>query len=267
MTSLAFYQIDAFTSRLFHGNPAGVVPLTAPLDDATLQAIAAEVNLAETAFLSPRGDAHRIRWFTPVREVGLCGHATLAAAFVVLEHLDPGAETVSFESRSGPLTVARDGERLCLDFPASPLERVAEPPGALLEGLATLPVEVWIDDAVSNYLAVYDAEDAVRELSPDLGVLEELDPYGVAVTAPGGEADCVSRYFAPSYGIPEDPVTGSAHCAIVPYWARRLGRPRIHAVQASSRGGELWCEDRGGRVSLSGHAVPFLEGRINVPQG
>jgi PhzF family phenazine biosynthesis protein len=261
---LDLYQVDAFARSVFAGNPAAVVPLAAWLDDATLQAIAAENALSETAYLVPRPDgAYDLRWFTPRHEVDLCGHATLASASVVLETLQPTLDEVAFHTRSGMLVVRRDGERFVMDLPAAATTVVAEPPGALLDALGVRPLEVRA--GADKFLAVFADERTVVGLRPDMPLLESLHPRGVIATAPGDDVDFVSRYFAPSYGIPEDPVTGSAHCLLVPYWHERLKRTRLRARQVSARGGELACEYRGARVHLAGHAVRYLEGVIHLP--
>jgi PhzF family phenazine biosynthesis protein len=257
---LPLYHVDAFASRVFSGNPAGVVPLASWPDDATLQSIAAENNLSETAFFKGTAGRYDIRWFTPTTEVDLCGHATLASAFVLMTRLSPELGAVEFSSRSGPLRVTREGELFALDFPARPA-RPVDLTGALQAALGARPIEVW---AARDLMAVYESEDVVRSLKPDLPMLSAYDTFAVLVTAPGKEADFVSRFFAPRQGIPEDPVTGSAHCTLVPYWARRLGRPKLHALQVSARGGELFCEERGERVSIGGRAVLYLEGTIEV---
>lgn len=257
---IPIYQVDAFTSRVFHGNPAAVCPLPAWLPDATLQGIALENNLSETAFLVGQGAAPEIRWMTPTQEVDLCGHATLASAFVIFERLEPGLERVVFSSRSGPLPVARRGELLVLDFPARPPRRIEPPPG-LAEALGRPPLEVW---AARDLMAVYAGEDEVRGLRPDMERLAAVDAFAVIATAPGREADFVSRFFGPRVGVPEDPVTGSAHCTLVPYWAERLDRNALAAQQVSPRGGELTCELRGDRVSIGGRAVLYLEGTIEL---
>lgn len=257
---LSMYQVDAFAGRAFEGNPAAVVPLEGWLDDALMQSIAMENNLSETAFFVPAEAGYHIRWFTPVAEVDLCGHATLASAFVVLELLDPSLERVTFASRSGPLTVSRRGGLLAMDLPSQPPAPRAAPPG-LARGLGKEPAEVL---ASRDYLAVYPREEDVRSLQPDMGELRKLGLRGVIVTAPGEEADFVSRFFAPSLGVDEDPVTGSAHCALAPYWAARLGRSELRALQLSRRGGEVFCEDRGERVVILGRAVLYLEGTIRV---
>jgi PhzF family phenazine biosynthesis protein len=258
---IPLYQIDAFAGEVFRGNPAAVCPLEAWLPDETLQAIAAENNLSETAFLVAGGEDYHLRWFTPVTEVKLCGHATLASAFVVFHYLRPGSAAVTFQSLSGPLAVTREGELLTMDFPAwEPVP--CEAPEALAAGLGRAPAEVL---GTRDWLAVYESEEAVRTLRPDTERLRGLDRLGVIVTAPGSRSDFVSRFFAPGAGIPEDPVTGSAHCTLAPYWGKRLRKQRLHALQVSARGGELFCELRGERVAISGRAARYLEGTIFVP--
>jgi PhzF family phenazine biosynthesis protein len=264
MQQLQLFQVDAFTDNTFHGNPAAVCPLENWLDDATMQAIAQENHLAETAFFVPSDHGFHIRWFTPNLEVPLCGHATLASAFVIFTELDPGRISVRFNSKSGPLQVMRNGSLLTMDFPAFHLTPCLRPPSGLLKGLKIQPQEVFSVDADPNYYAIFKTEDDVHAIEPDFSLLEQLHPYGVIVTAPGKLSDCVSRYFAPSYGIPEDPVTGSIHSALVPYWANRFNKSRIHAYQASQRGGELYCEDQGGRVSIGGYAVKYFSGTIYI---
>lgn len=255
---IPLYQVDAFTDRLFGGNPAAVCALTAWLPDNVLQQIAAENNLAETAFLVPGGDGYHLRWFTPTMEVDLCGHATLAAAWVVFRWLAPRRTSVPFATRSGMLTVDQQGDKLVLDFPARP-PSPCTPPAALLKGLQRPPRAVFRS---RDYLAVYDNEEEVRALAVDMSHLARLDSLGVIVTAPGRQVDFVSRFFAPQAGIPEDPVTGSAHCTLAPYWVQRLGRHDLHARQLSPRGGELWCRLVGQRVLIAGRAVPYLKGSI-----
>lgn len=257
---IPLYQIDAFASRAFAGNPAAVCPLDGWPEDGLLQAIAQENNLSETAFFVPEGDGFRIRWFTPVTEVDLCGHATLAAAFVIFNTQPGRSGEVVFESHSGLLRVRRDGEWLVLDFPAEAVQPCATP-AALLDGLGVAPLMVL---AGTDYLVLLADEVAVRALRPDMRHLERLDRRGVIVTAPGREADFVSRFFAPRCGIDEDPVTGSAHCVLTPFWAGRLGRQRLRAQQLSRRGGELWCELRGERVAIAGQAVQYLVGQITL---
>jgi len=257
------FHVDAFTNRPFAGNPAAVCPLEAWLDDTTLLSVAAENNLSETAFFVPRGDAYELRWFTPRCEVKLCGHATLGSAFVILQFLAKGQETVRFETRfSGSLSVSCDGNALAMNFPALPPWKCANPPNELFEGLKKTPEAILqIED---NYFVVYPHEEDVKNVRPDFSLLEKLHPAGVAITAPGNSSDFVSRYFAPSYGIPEDPVTGSTHCSLAPYWAGRLGKEKLHARQVSERGGELWCELRKDRVTLKGHAVLTLRGELLI---
>lgn len=257
---LTQYQVDAFSPTIFSGNPAAVVPLTDWLPDTLLQAIAAENNLSETAFFAPEGDAWRLRWFTPVAEVDLCGHATLASAHVLFHHLGITAERIRFHTRSGELTVRRDGDLLEMDFPARP-STPCTPPDDLLRGLIHPPQEVLASD---DYIAIYASEAEIRALRPDLAALARLDRRGVIVTAPGDTTDFVSRFFGPKLGIPEDPVTGSAHCELMPYWAQRLGRDRLRAVQCSARGGELDCTLVGERVRLAGQACTFMVGQIFV---
>jgi len=268
---LPFYQIDAFTSSVFSGNPAGVCLLDSWLDDSPLLAIAAENNLSETAFLVRGQAGYELRWFTPKTEVDLCGHATLATAFVVFTYLDPGNNTVRFETTSGVLTVRREGDLLAMDFP-SRIAVSCPVPDELIRGLGIEPREVLL---ARDYLAVYDSEEQIKSLQPDMLELSRLDCLGVIVTAPGSECDFVSRFFAPRVGIPEDPVTGSSHCTLIPYWAERTGKSELHARQLSERGGELFCIDLnnrdhldrdlgGGRVSIAGRAVTYLEGTIIV---
>lgn len=261
MSSLPMYQVDAFADRLFAGNPAAICPLDQWLPDATMQSIAAENNLAETAFFVREGESYRLRWFTPAIEVDLCGHATLASAHVIMTRLRPELDSVSFQSRGGELIVRRDGDLYALDFPARPPQHCQVHP-RLIEALGTVPLEVL---AARDYLVVYQNEEQVRTLQPNIELLSIMDRFAVIVTAPGGrDADFVSRFFAPAQGVPEDPVTGSAHCTLIPYWAKRLGKDKLHARQVSRRGGELFCENRGERVSIAGKAVLYLEGSIRI---
>jgi PhzF family phenazine biosynthesis protein len=257
---IPYYQVDAFAERLFQGNPAGVCPLDAWLPDEIMQAIAAENNLSETAFFVPRGAEYELRWYTPTMEVDLCGHATLASAFVIFNRLGGADDLVRFHSRSGPLQVSRDGELLSLDFPARPAEPRADL-GDVAGALGAPPQEVL---AAASALAVFAGEAEVRGLAPDMGRLMTLECDGVIATAPGEDCDFVSRYFAPRAGIPEDPVTGSAHCTLTPYWSERLGKKRLTARQISARGGELRCEDLGARTRVSGRAVIYFEGVLSI---
>ena len=254
------YQVDAFTTRVFGGNPAAVCPLDSWINDELLQSIAAENNLSETAFFVRTKAGFKLRWFTPVAEVALCGHATLATAHVIFEHLGYQETAIHFETLSGFLTVARKGPSLIMDFPSTPPLSCAAPE-ALLAGLGRPPEEVL---AADDYFVVFDSEDTVRALEPDFVQLSALDLRGVIVTAPGKEVDFVSRFFAPKFGIPEDPVTGSAHCALTPYWSAKLDKKILDARQISKRGGDIQCELNANRVGLEGHAVTFMEADIFI---
>ena len=265
MSRLRLYQVDAFTGRLFAGNAAAVVPLVSWLDDDLLQAIAAENNLAETAFFVPTDDAYHLRWFTPEVEVKLCGHATLATAHVLFTVLEPQRNELRFETLSGALLVRKRADRrLELDFPTWRLERLGEIPAGLTEGLGRAPEEVLITTTHDNLFAVFGGEAEVGALAPDMRRLATLHPAGVIATAPSTRADCVCRYFAPSYGIDEDSGTGSIQCALVPYWSDRLDKPAIHTLQVSRRGAELFGERRGDRIAIAGQAVTYLEGWIDI---
>ena len=256
------FHIDAFTTRPFAGNPAAVMLMNRFPEDTVLQEIAAENNLSETAFLVPEGGDYRLRWFTPTTEVPLCGHATLASAAVVMERLEPGRGTVVFHSASGPLTVNRTETGYVMDFPIRTSEQISTPP-ALAEALRIDPIEVFANEF--NYLALLGSGQVLRALSPDMAALSHLDRSGVIVTAPAErEYDFVSRYFAPAKGIPEDPVTGAAHCMLAPYWAKRLGKTVFRAFQASRRGGEIICRLVGDRVKLEGACVFYLEGQVEI---
>lgn len=257
---IPLYQVDAFTSTTFGGNPAAVCPLPAWIDDAKMQAIAAENNLAETAFFAPRGRDYDIRWFTPAHEIDLCGHATLASAYVIFNRLEPGRDRVSFGSKSGPLRVTASDGRLTLDFPSLP-PRPCAPPAGLAQALGAVP-DATLEAAA--LLAVFASERDVRALEPDFRLVAAAHHHGVIVTGPGTDADFVSRFFVPNYGIDEDPATGSAHCTLTPYWAQRLGKTALRARQVSARGGEFWCELAGDRVLISGQVAPYLEGTIEV---
>lgn len=255
---LSLFQIDAFTNSVFSGNPAAVCPLDAWLSDQQMQAIAAENNLSETAFFVPKGDGFGLRWFTPTCEVDLCGHATLATGHLLLNRLEPKRSAVTFETRSGRLTVTRENDRLVMDFPAKPAAET-EPDAGLVAAVGGAPEKVL---AADNYLMVYASAAEVRGLRPRMADLVAFGPRGVIATAPGEDCDFVSRFFAPAHGIPEDPVTGSAHCTLIPYWSARLGKADLHARQISRRGGELFCHDEGARVRIAGRAVLYLEGTI-----
>ena len=260
MMRLPIYQIDAFTSRVFGGNPAAIVPLDKWLPAETMLAIAAENNLSETAFFVPEGEGFGLRWFTPTVEMDLCGHATLASAHLVFDKLKPGMKAVRFNTRSGVLEVQKSGDLLTMDFPSRAPEKLA-PSAAVNDALGKAPLELW---GARDYLAVYASEDDVRALKPHGDKTAALDRHAVIATAPGKDCDFVSRFFAPAMGVYEDPVTGSAHCTLIPYWAKRLGKAKLSARQVSARGGELVCEDRGTRVTIAGKAALYLEGSIQV---
>jgi PhzF family phenazine biosynthesis protein len=256
------FQVDAFTTHRFRGNPAAVMLLDEFLPEAMLQTIAAENNLSETAFLVRDGEDYRIRWFTPALEVPLCGHATLASAAVIMERLEPNRCRVVFHSASGPLTVVREEARYVMNFPARPAQSIPTPDG-FADALGAEPVEVFVN--AHNYMVLLSSAKVVRELTPDLVALARIDRPGIIVTAAGdADYDCVSRYFAPAKGIPEDPVTGGAHCMLVPYWCKRLGKTTLRAYQASARGGELSCRAAGDRVELGGACVFYLEGQAEI---
>ncbi len=265
--TVPIYQVDAFTKRRFAGNPAAVMVMEGFPADTVMQEIAAENNLAETAFIVAEGGEYRLRWFTPTTEVPLCGHATLASAAVVMERLEPGRKQVVFSSASGRLTVRRLGDGYVMDFPARPAEQIAVQ-SRLTEALGVAPREVWVNEF--NYMAIVESEEIVRGLSPDFVAIAKLDRPGLIVTARGENAggaggyDFVSRYFAPAKGIPEDPVTGSAHCMLAPYWAAVLGKTRFRAYQASRRGGEVICALVGDRVELEGSCVFYMEGTAEI---
>jgi PhzF family phenazine biosynthesis protein len=257
------FQVDAFTTTRFAGNPAAIMPLEDFLPDPTLQAIAAENNLAETAFLVPQNGDYRLRWFTPATEVPLCGHATLASAAVVMERIEPTRTHVIFHSASGPLPVTRNGAGYVMDFPSRPSEPVAPPP-QLAEALGAIPIEVLENDF--NYMAVLADARQLRAVAPDMAALIRIGKPGYIVTAPSDDPqyDFLSRYFAPIKGIPEDPVTGSAHCMLAPYWANRLGKTQLTAFQASPRGGKIICRLVNDRVELEGECVFYLEGEVEI---
>lgn len=259
--SIPIYQVDAFAEARFAGNPAAVCPLETWLPDEVMQRIAAENNLSETAFfVRNTEEGYDLRWFTPAYEVDLCGHATLGSAYVISTYLDSEAERIVFRTRSGRLVVTREGERMTLDFPAKPphpVEREAEVTAAL-----GFPPQAVL--AASKMMAVLESEAQVLAAAPDLQAVAAWPEDGLIVTAPGATCDFVSRYFAPAAGIPEDPVTGSAHCVLTPYWAERLGKAELTARQVSERGGALDCALAGDRVLISGRVVPYLEGIIHV---
>ncbi len=255
---LTQFQIDAFTSRVFEGNPAAVVPLQVWLPDAVMQAIAMENNLSETAFFVRNDDGFQLRWFTPIKEIELCGHATLASAYVIFNELNYAQDTIVFDTLSGALTVTRNGDWLEMDFPALASQPCAVP-AAVVEAFGHAPVACL---QARNYIVVFDDENFVREVQPNIQTLAGLDLHGVMITSRSQEYDFVLRYFAPKYGVNEDPVTGSAFTQLVPYWAQQLGRQAFHAKQVSARGGEVRCALAGDRVRIAGQAVKFQEGTI-----
>jgi len=258
-SSIPVYQIDAFSDHLFGGNPAAVCPLDAPLEDQLMQSIAFENNLSETAFLVKRSEGdYDLRWFTPTAEVDLCGHATLASAWLVFNRLTKGLDLVKFQTKSGELRVKRENNLLQLDFPSRPAKQI-DPPEGLVAALGVTPTGFY---RASKNMAVFETEAEVLAVKPDFAFIANMNGDGLIVTAPGEGCDYVARYFAPHVGINEDPVTGSAHCTTIPYWAERLGKTKLHAKQVSARGGELFCEIEDGRVFMSGHAVLFLEGQL-----
>ena len=259
---IPIYQVDAFTSEVFLGNPAAVCILDSWIDDNLLQSIAAENNLSETAFLVRNDDGFDLRWFTPTIEVALCGHATLASAFVLFTCLDWSEKEIRFHTRkSGQLIVGKRNDLLEMDFPSRPVHSIV-PPSGLKEALGVTPIAVL--GSVEDLLVVLQSEEAVRELQPDFSVLELIEYRGIIVTSRGSRSDFVSRFFAPRFGVPEDPVTGSAHCVLVPYWSSELHKKNLHAFQISKRGGELFCAYAGDRVKISGKAVLYLEGVITI---
>jgi len=260
--TIPIYQADAFTDKLFGGNPAAICPLDEWLSDAVMQKIAIENNLAETAFFVKNEDSYKLRWFTPEYEIDLCGHATLAAAHILFTQLGHVDDAIHFETvKAGTLTVTRNGDKYTMDFPSRPAIHI-EPPVGLIEALGEKqPLEVLRS---RDYFLVYESEKDIRDISPDFFALSKMDTVGVIVTAPGKDVDFVSRFFAPGAGVPEDPVTGSAHCNLIPYWAGKLGKDKLHAYQLSERKGELWCELKGDRVLMSGKAVTYLKGEIFV---
>lgn len=260
---LSLYQLDAFTDKVFGGNPAAVVPLTSWLPDETMQAIAAENNLAETAFYVPTEAGFHIRWFTPTVEVDLCGHATLASAYVLFSLENYAHDEINFDSRSGILNVRKEGDWLVLNFPADSIHKQLLSPPALLEALGDItPVEIL--RGKTDFMAVLESEEQVRTLQPDIIVLSTLPARGVIITAPGDSVDFVSRFFAPQSGIAEDPVTGSAHTTLTPYWAEKLGKTEMEALQVSARGGVLKTKLIGDRVEIAGQVKLYLRGAIEI---
>ncbi len=259
--TIPIYQVDAFTEELYGGNPAAICPLTEWLPAPQMQKIAAENNLAETAFFIPQGNDYELRWFTPELEIDLCGHATLATAHILFTELGYEREVIHFHTlKAGTLSVHRNGDKYMLDFP-SRIPESAQAPAGLLEAIGGNAVEILRS---RDYFLVFENESAIEALNPDFFALSKIDSVGFIVTAPGDDCDFVSRFFAPSAGINEDPVTGSAHCNLIPYWANRLGKDNMHAFQISARRGELWCQLKGDRVLMSGKAVTYLKGEIYI---
>jgi PhzF family phenazine biosynthesis protein len=257
---ILYFHVDAFTGDGLLGNPAGVCILHQWLPDSVLQAVAAENNLSETAFVIEGDGFWDLRWFTPTTEVDLCGHATLASAFVITKCLGRFLPVVKFQSKSGLLTVKAEGDLLVLDFPSRPA--IACPVGEdIISALGRKPLEVL---KARDYLVVFESEEDVRSLRPDVNALHSIEAYAFITTAPGRKADFVSRFFAPRVGVAEDPVTGSAHCTLIPYWAKRLGKENLHALQVSKRGGELFCENRGTRVGIGGRGTLYLRGELDL---
>jgi PhzF family phenazine biosynthesis protein len=262
--TIPIYQADAFTDKLFGGNPAAVCPLNEWLPDDTLQKIATENNLAETAYFIKIADGYSLRWFTPELEIDLCGHATLASAHIIFTELGFSGDTIRFETqKAGVLTVTRDGDKYTLDFPSRPPQPVPLPADVIAALGRKIPVEVLKS---RDYFVVFETEQEIRDIQPDFTLLAKVDAIGVIVTAEGDDddVDFVSRFFCPAVGIMEDPVTGSAHCNLIPYWADMLQKDELHAYQISPRKGELWCTNKGDRVLMSGKAVTYLKGEIFV---
>jgi len=257
---LPIWQVDAFATHRFEGNPAAVVLLDEWLAPKTMQAVAMENNLSETAFLVPNGEAWGLKWFTPTAEVDLCGHATLASAHVLFHEGRVDGEVARFESLSGPLSAARDGDRIVLDFPARPPEPV-DIDDAVVEALGARPNELLRSN---DLLAIFETEADVAALRPEFRKVAALPGECVIASAPGDACDFVSRYFAPSFGIDEDPATGSAHCILTPYWSKRLDKTSLRALQISKRGAELWCEDQGDRIAIAGRAALYMKGEIEI---
>lgn len=256
------YQVDAFTNEVFKGNPAGVCILDQWPGTEQMQRIANENNLSETAFAVPVGECYEIRWFTPETEVELCGHATLATAHVLFMHMNFPGDWICFESiHSGRLTVKQNDKLLTLDFPADILEEMVVPE-LIVTALQKPPLKAF--RGKTDFMFVYASVSEIKNMEPDFGLLAQVGGRGVIVTAPGDDVDFVSRFFAPQTGINEDPVTGSAHTSLTPYWSKLLGKKRLTARQLSSRGGHLICEDKGNRVEISGHAVTYMKGKIRI---
>ncbi len=258
---IPYFHIDAFTTEVGHGNPAGVCILDLWIDDKIMQCIATENNLSETAFLVKKGSSYEIRWFTPTSEINLCGHATLASGYVIFNFYKPNTETISFKSHlSGELSVKQRDRLFVLDFPSIPA-RPCKTPKSIMNVFGMEPVETLKAD---DYLVVYENENQISSINPNFDVLKQLDARGVIVTAKGAKSDFVSRFFCPKYGINEDPVTGSSHCTLIPYWTEKLKKNKLLGLQLSQRGGELFCENLKNRVSIGGNAVCYMQGEISI---
>jgi len=255
---IPIYQVDAFTGRLFAGNPAAVCPLEKWLDDATMQNIGAENNLSETAFFVKKDDHFDLRWFTPAVEINLCGHATLASAYVLFNHLGYREKAIRFQTKSGELRAEKSGDLISLDFPATRPAPIPEPTG-LTEALGKKPVATFKS---RDIMALFENESDIQTMKPDFMKLKEFDAHAIIITAPGSQSDFVSRFFAPRLGIDEDPVTGSAHTTLIPFWSEKLGKKKLHAIQLSRRTGELFCENLSDRVLMSGRAVTYMVGDL-----
>ncbi|QJB58249.1 PhzF family phenazine biosynthesis protein [Pseudodesulfovibrio sp. zrk46] len=258
---LDIYQVDAFADGVFTGNPAAVVPLYEWLSDDLMQNIAAENNLSETAFFVQKGEYFELRWFTPETEVDLCGHATLASAYVIYEFLDYNDPAVVFETKSGRLFIDKEGDRYSMDFPAWSVREI-QVTERVAKALGERPAELYMGER--DMMAVFESEAQIRNLNPDFRLVSKLDGMCMICTAPSLDYDFVSRTFVPEEGIPEDPVTGSAHCSLVPFWAERLGKNEFHAYQASRRGGVLDCKHMGDRVKIAGKAIIYMRGTITL---
>lgn len=258
---IPYYHIDAFSSQPHRGNPAGVCLLKAWLTEKQMQDIASENNLSETAFLIGKDSHYEIRWFTPTSEINLCGHATLASGFTIFNYIEPSAKKITFHSYlSGELEVENKDGLLTLDFPSLPAQHCETPKG-LIEGIGEEPVEIL---KAEDYLVVFENENAILSMTPNFELLKQLDGRGVIVTSTSSHCDFVSRFFAPKFGINEDPVTGSAHCTLIPYWKEKLKKKQFYAQQLSQRGGELFCRDHGNRVRIGGKAVCYISGSITI---
>jgi len=258
---LPIYQVDAFTEKIFSGNPAAICPLNKWINEELMKNIARENNLSETAFFVEKKDYFELRWFTPETEVDLCGHATLAASYIILNHLKPNQNIIKFKTKSGNLKVTKEKNGLIsMLFPARKGERT-KPPENLVKALDKKPEQTYL---ARDYMLVYKNEKIIKNIKPDFKLLETVDIFGTIITAPGENSDFVSRYFAPKEGIPEDPVTGSAHCTLVPYWSKKLNKNILYARQLSKRGGEIFCENLDKNIKISGKAVTYSKGSIYI---